>query len=214
MRMVSIRGLSGAELEAFARSGELVGVTKSRVLIGVMIPITPNWVAHVIEHNWSRVMQSVTEGELEMAADAPMTTLDNVLAEAAGPPRPAGWDPGAAQPDGQPLRRFMASIGALESEDSDLPPARNVRVGDLSAAVIEQAGEANEVLAVTHDGVLLGIVVPVTQRLVGFLVGKNISRVLYNVSVGEKEIESDEPLTALEEVLSARPDLHPSGVRQ
>lgn len=200
MKMVNIRSVRGAELKRAAQVGELVGLMRNRNLIGVVVPVTPNWVAHVIENNWSRIVQSVTEGEQAMAGGAPMVTVEQVLATG-----PAGG--GAGRLADQAASRFLAAVGAVPSEDSDLPPARTVRVGDLSAAVVERAGAADEVLAVTHDGLLLGIVVPVNQRLIRYLIDKNKSRVSYNVHYGEKEILTDEPLQAIGRVLSEHPDL-------
>ncbi|MEV6596076.1 TetR/AcrR family transcriptional regulator [Actinoplanes sp. NPDC051346] len=203
MRMVSIRNLRGEELKRCAHAGELVGVMKTRRLIGVMIPITPNWVAHVIENNWSRVLQSVTEGERALADDVPLRTLENALVDV---PVPAGRE----LPD-RALPMMLASTGLMESADGDLPPARSLRVGDLSAAAIERAGEAGEILAVTHAGEMLGVLVPVTQRLVGYLVNKNMSRVLYNIGYGEKEAGTGEPMRTLERALAEHSDVLRTG---
>lgn len=215
--MINIRELRGADIERYATAGELIGIKKNRALIGVVVPVTSHWVEHVIEHSWSRVVQSIGEGERAMAEGTPMVTLDALLAQPSG--EDSGEEPPAGKVSGpdvaaRALRRFAASVGVVESEDSDLPPVRGVRVGDLSARAIQQAGDEAEILALTHDGALLGIVVPVTQRLVNFLVGKNISRVIYNVHLGEKETTGGEPLSPIEEVLAERPDLiRPAGTQ-
>ncbi|ROP33336.1 hypothetical protein [Couchioplanes caeruleus] len=205
MRMVSIRNLRGEELKRCAHAGELVGVMRTRRLIGVMIPITPNWVAHVIDNNWSRVLQSVTEGERALADGAPLRTLENALTDVEMPV-PAG----RGLPD-QALPMMLASTGLMDSAEDDLPPARSLRVGDLSAAAIEKAGEAGEILAVTHAGEMLGVLVPVTQRLVGYLVNKNMSRVLYNIGYGEKEAATGEPMRTLERALAEHSDVLRAG---
>jgi hypothetical protein len=197
MKTVNLRSIRGAGLQKAAQAGELVGLLKNRRLIAVMIPVSPNWVAHVIEHNWSRVLQSVTEGELAMAGNAPMVTLDDALAQGgkAESPLPAQTMP------------FLASIGAVPSEDCDLPQTRTVRVGDLSGKLIEEAGDSDELLAVTNDGLLLGIVVPITQRLTQYMIGKNMSRVLFNIGYGEKEAAGSEPLAVIAQVLAEQSGL-------
>ena len=90
MRTVNIRDLRGSGLADSARQGELLGITNYRQLIGVLVPVTPAWVEHLIEYNWSRVRQSVLEGEQEMARGTPMTTLDGLLADAGGRARRCG----------------------------------------------------------------------------------------------------------------------------
>jgi len=85
---------------------------------------------------------------------------------------------------------------------------RTVRIGDLSAAVIEKAGAAGQTLAVTHERELIGMLIPVTQNLVQFLIEQNISRVLYNIHQGEKELTIPGTMTTLDREIppgSARP---------
>lgn len=200
MKMVNIRSVRGENLKRSAEAGELVGVMKTRRLIGVMIPVTPNWVAHVIESNWSRVLQSVTEGESAMAGGGRMATLEDALLG-------GGEQPPVGQPAGRTLPRMLASVGVLDTEDSEMPPTQSVRVGDLSAAVVERAAAGGELLAVTHSGELLGIIVPVTERLVGYLINKNASRVHYNVGLGEKEAMTGEPWRTIEKALTDHPDV-------
>jgi antitoxin (DNA-binding transcriptional repressor) of toxin-antitoxin stability system len=215
MRTVNIRDLRGAGLADSARQGELLGITNYRQLIGVLVPVTQAWVEHLIEYNWSRVRQSVVEGEQEMAAGTPMTTLDGLLADAGGQ-KPAGTDAAPGQhPDPQAMLAAAAVTalalggypGELPEKDAAGPQARvsptvrTVRVGDLSAKLIEEAGAEGQTLALTNDRVLVGIVVPVTRGLVEFLVEQNMSRVLYNIALGEKEMsEGGEPLTTLDQV--------------
>jgi hypothetical protein len=78
---------------------------------------------------------------------------------------------------------------------------RTVRIGDLKAALIEQAGEAGQTVALTHDRELIGILIPVTAGLVQFLIEQNLSRVLYNIGLGEKQLGTADKLTTLDEVL-------------
>jgi hypothetical protein len=74
---------------------------------------------------------------------------------------------------------------------------RTVRIGELSARQIEKAGESGQALAVTHERELIGIVVPVTQGLVQLLIEQNMSRVLYNIRMAEKQLTTKDTLTAL-----------------
>jgi hypothetical protein len=76
-----------------------------------------------------------------------------------------------------------------------------VRIGELSAERIEQAGAAGQTLALTHDRELVGIVIPVTQGLVEFLIEQNMSRVLYNIGLGEKQLTTPDKMTTLDQVL-------------
>ena len=81
-----------------------------------------------------------------------------------------------------------------------------VRVGDLSAHLIEEAGEARQTLALTHDRQLIGIVIPVTQRLVHFLIEQNLSSIQHNIAVGEKELSEPDAMTTLGEVTGQNAD--------
>lgn len=76
-----------------------------------------------------------------------------------------------------------------------------VRIGELSAERIEQAGAAGQILALTHDRELVGILIPVTQGLVQFLIEQNMSRVLYNIGLGEKQLAAHDKMTTLEQAL-------------
>ena len=73
METVSIRELRGSDLAKRARGGELVGIENHRVLIGVLVPVTSRWLEHLIDYNWSHVMQSVAEGEQALAAGRPVS---------------------------------------------------------------------------------------------------------------------------------------------
>jgi len=199
MRTVSVRELRGNELTEYARKGELVGIKSNRALIGVIIPVTPTWVEHLIDQNLSRLRASVAEGEEEIKRGR-MVSLDVLLASEAGRGRISD---SASTPAPVPLRhsieRILKSVVG-QNQDAGRLPVRTVRVGDLSGREIELAGEAGQTLALTNDRVLIGIVVPVTPGLVEFLVEENITRVMMNIAQGEQEIASQGSLTTLEHV--------------
>lgn len=201
MRTVSVRELRGNELTEYARKGELVGIKSNRALIGVIIPVTPTWVEHLIDQNLSRLRASVAEGEDEIKRGQ-MMSVDALLASEPGRTRGSSSD---AEPAPAPLRfpveRVLKSVvGKSQDSDANRLPVRTVRVGDLSGREIELAGEMGQTLALTNDRVLIGIVVPVTPGLVEFLVEENITRVMYNITCGEQEIASQDSLTTLEQV--------------
>jgi hypothetical protein len=219
VKTISVRDLRGESLAADAREGLLVGITNYRVLIGVVVPVTPAWVEHLIDYNWSRVKQSIDESEQEAVADTPAVTLDGLLVDARDDPELVGQE--GRRAGDAPLRLLAAAIsavgalaghaglsgvaeqlytkvihplqaavtvpGSAVSGAEDQPSVRNVRIGDLSAGLIEEASRDGQTLALTHDRVLVGIVIPVTPSLVQFLIEQNFSRVLHNITVGEKE---------------------------
>jgi len=82
--------------------------------------------------------------------------------------------------------------------DPDEPAVRAVRIGDITADLIERVGRAGQTLAITHDRELIGMVIPVTQDLVQFLIEQNISRVLYNIGLSESRMAAGEELAALD----------------
>lgn len=224
METISIRGLRGLDLAKRARSGKLVGIENHRVLIGVVVPVTSRWLDHLIDYNWSNVRQSVAEGEQALAAGKPMVTLDGVIAEADGRSQPGAPEdaptglagiaavatasvsgtvvnvPGGKETVEQ-LRAAAGSSGpaAGQEEDSAESSVCTVRIGDLSGHLIEEAGAAGRTLAITHDRELIGIVVPVTQGLVQFLVEMNMARVLNNIRRGEVRLADEEPLVTLDQ---------------
>ena len=220
METISIRDLRGTTLRESARKGKPLAITNHRVLIGVMIPVVTAWVEHVIDNNWSHVQQSITEGEQAIASGAPLPRLQDVVAD---PDAPGSGEeaPQTAERLAAPLVAALAgstvtqtaeSKEALQRLQAALNPAgpgsnpaepsiRSVRIGDVSAAVIEKAGDTGQTLAITHDRELIGIVIPVTQRLVEFLIEQNVSRVLYNIGLGVKQINAPDKLSTLDDVL-------------
>ena len=221
MESIGIRNLRGESLRENALKGRPLAITSSGALIGVIIPVAAAWVEHLIDYNWSHVRQSIAEGEQAMNDGTPMITVDNVAStEGAEDPleQPRATPerlalPLAAAMIGGTLTQTPESKEILDRLQAALNPGRQedrptgssvitVRVGDLTARMIEKAGADGQTLAVTHERELVGMVIPVTPRLVEFLIEQNMSRVLYNVGLGEKQIRTPEKITTLDEVLS------------
>ena len=231
METISIRDVRGKALLDRARKGEPLAITNYRVLIGVIIPAAEGWAQHLICQNWPYVGQSITEAEEAMAAGSRMTTLQEMipepdLADGTKPPGDATPDRSAvplaaAIVDGavaqtpqsrEVIGQLLATWnipGPSGQEDITADPApvhtiRTVRIGDLSAALIREAGANRQALAVTHDRELIGILVPVTQDLVQFLIEQNISRVRSNIDRAEEHLESEATMTTLDEEIPPR----------
>jgi antitoxin (DNA-binding transcriptional repressor) of toxin-antitoxin stability system len=228
METVSIRDLRGADLQKRAREGKPLAITNHRALIGVIIPASSAWVEHLVFYNWSRIRHSVAEGELA-ATEALATPVSGPGGNEPGPGgRP---DPGLAERPVLPLAATVVGETVVQTPESEealeelrvlLNPARlageqdggpaepsvvrPIRIGDLSAAQIEKAGANGQTLAITHDRNLIGILIPVTQGLVQFLIERNISRVLTNIRHGEEQLSNPGEagrLSASEEFLRA-----------
>jgi hypothetical protein len=179
--------------------------------------VTRAWVEHLIDYNWSHVRQSIDEGERAMAAGEPMATLDDVMAQPGpgderGQQAPELLVPVVAAVIGgtvmQPpettetLERLHAVLNPRNSgEAPDGPSVLTMRIGEVSAERIERAGAAGQTLALTHDRELVAIVIPVTRGLVEFLIEQNMSRVLYNTALGEKEILTSRKMLTLDDAL-------------
>jgi hypothetical protein len=221
MKTIKIRDLRGALLEKFCAEDVLVGITNNRALAAVMVPVGPRWVEHIVEMNWSRVNQSVAEGEAERIAGRPFVSLDVALAAADASQPPV--EPRPAATSERPLDiaspiAVMRRVSHLWSQPghptapaqtSGTPSVRTVRIGDLNGEVLTEAGNAGELVAVTNDRILIAFLIPVTEQLVTHLVENNLSRVMYNVFRGEHERRSGTALTSLDEALT----LSPSDVR-
>jgi hypothetical protein len=238
MDTVSIRDLRGEDLRQRAQRGEPFAITDHRLLIGLGVPVAVGWVEHLIEQNVSKVRASIAEGEQAMAdAGTPMVTLESAMAEAdatefEADPNPEPLSKGerlaiplvAAVAVGETIahtpvakeviERIRSALTPYARRDTPVEPsARTVRIGDLNAKVIRQAGADGQTLALTHHRELIGIVIPITQDLVQFLIEQNLSRVLYNIVQGEKQLTTQDRMTTLDEVLdetSRRDDPHPS----
>jgi hypothetical protein len=216
---VKIRELRGADLRERSRSGKPLAVTKRGTLVGVIIPVTQSWVEHLIDYNWSRVRQSIDEGEQALASGGRMVTVDDVMAEADAQVPDDEQAPGRPSPEQLAVPLVAALVGGtvvqppetretidrlqalLNPSGGGEPSVCTVRVGDLSAERIEQAGADGHTLALTHDRELIGILIPVTQGLVEFLIEQSMSRVLDSIALGEKQLRSREPMTTLDQVL-------------
>lgn len=190
MRKMAIRELTAPKIRQAAEDEEVIGITNNRVLAGVLIPVRGDWVEQLIEQNLSRIVHNVRRGEQEVEAvlqahaqsascsspgpAASFTTLEEVAREPDGDGRPSS---------------------ATKSR------ARHVNLRDMSGEVLQDAAEQNEPIILTTDRVVAGVIFPVTQRWVTELVEQNLSRVVYNIGIGEKELSTDEAMTTLDEVL-------------
>jgi len=187
MDTMSIRELSGANLQEQAQAGKPLAVTNYRALIGVFLPVSADMVRRITARIWSaRVSSSIEEAEQAMA-DAVASGVSVPLVAA------IEGDAVVQTPESMAILDQLrdAFNPAWSTEEPGERPARPslVRIGDLSAARIEKAGEGGEILAVTHDRLLVGFVIPVTPDLIQFLVEQNISRVLDNIGHGEKQFK-------------------------
>jgi antitoxin (DNA-binding transcriptional repressor) of toxin-antitoxin stability system len=224
MDTVKIRELRGTDLQERARSGRPLALTNRGSLIAVIIPVTRAWVEHLVDYNWSHVRQSIDEGERAMAAGEPMATIDDVMALPASgdgdghaPQAPEQHAPELLVPvvaaviggtvmhppeTRETLERLHAALNPRNPDEApEGPSVLTMRIGELSAERIERAGTAGQTLALTHDRELVAIVIPVTRGLVEFLIEQNMSRVLYNTALGEKEILSPRKMTTLDDAL-------------
>lgn len=219
MDTVKIRELRGTDLQQRTRSGRPLALTNRGNLIAVLVPVTRAWVEHLIDYNWSHVRQSIDEGERAIAAGEPMATLDDVMAQPGpddefGQQAPELLVPVVAAVIGgtvmQPpettetLERLHAVLNPRNPDEApDGPSVLTMRIGEVSAERIERAGAAGQTLALTHDRELVAIVIPVTRGLVEFLIEQNMSRVLYNTALGEKEILNSRNMLTLDDALRA-----------
>ena len=233
METVSIRNLRGKNLSEKALMGRPLAITNRGALIGVIIPVTPAWVEHVIDYNWSHVRQSIVEGEQAITDAAPMVTIQHVIPKSddAGPrtrealktPERLALTLAAAMVGGtvaqtpetkEVLERLQVALNPPAPVDGreELagPSVMTVRIGKLSASLIEEAAAAGQTIAVTNERKLIGIVIPVTPGLVEFLLEQNMSRVLYNIALGEKQISTPDKMITLDEALSPSDTAQPA----
>jgi antitoxin (DNA-binding transcriptional repressor) of toxin-antitoxin stability system len=221
---IRIRDLRGEALLDRARKGEALAITDHRVLIGVIIPAAEAWAQHLICQNWPEVERNITEAEQAMAAGPRMTTVEDIadapLPDRTGPHRPrprkktavpleaAIVGGGIAQTprSKEVIRRLYAAWNLADEEPDDpsfVQAIRPVRIGDLSAALIRQAGLDRQALAVTHGRELVGILVPVTQDLVQFLIEQNMDRVLSSIEKAEDRLEAGDKMVTLDDEAGA-----------
>jgi hypothetical protein len=105
----------------------------------------------------------------------------------------------SAHPAVEFIRGLSVAFGLADDADRSTSIA-SVGIRELSADRIEQAGRNKEILVLTNDRVLTGLVVPVTQQLVELLVEKNLSRVMHHAEITAKEA-SEGGLPSLDHVL-------------
>lgn len=217
MRTVNIRDVRGPLIEELSASGQLAGITNSRVLAAVLVPVGQDWIDHLIEVNWSRLYYTVTEGGVERDTQTPMVTLaESVAGSQAQGNGSASRETGEglkakiAEPLGT-VRRLASSFLRPASPDTsgaEPPTMRTVRIGDLSGKLLAHAAEAREILAVTNANKLAAFLFPVTEELVMHLIENNLTRVLFNVNAGAAERELEAQFTTLDDAL--RPQSSPS----
>ena len=209
MQTISIRNLRGEPLRQTALKGKLLAITNRGTLIGVIIPATAEWLEHLIDHNWVHVRQSIAEGEEAIAAETPITIQNVFPEENAADYRAADMADGTvaqALDSEETLERLRVALNpsATDAEPEDRPSGPSVitvRIGELSAARIEEVGAEGQILAITHERELIGILIPVTRDLVGFLIEQNLSRILYNTALGERQLSTPDKLTTLDQAL-------------
>jgi antitoxin (DNA-binding transcriptional repressor) of toxin-antitoxin stability system len=76
---VSIRDLSAKLIERAATTRQPLAVTNGRVLCGMLIPISSQWVNQVIERNLPRALSSVKEGEEQLAIRKGVQTIEELF---------------------------------------------------------------------------------------------------------------------------------------
>lgn len=190
VKNISIREVRASKLREFAAEGTLAAITDNRVLAGIFCPVTQDWLTQMLAMNRSRIRESVRSGEKELANLTRLRTLDSLAAEAATAPvdTSAGeWNPIEAVQDVLSAVRHAMS----PSHDAAGPAkTKTVRIGELSGPVIREAARTGQTLAVTDRRELVGIIVPVDERLVAHIVEENLSRIHRNVLEGERELRT------------------------
>ena len=218
MEKIKIRELRGSTLETYARKGELVGLMRDQALIAVVIPTAQAWVEHLIDQNWSRIKNSVREGEAEIAVSSDIATLDEVLADADGSAKPPE-DRAAASPlgalwetVGAPAREMIQRLGfaGRSLDESPYVTTTSVRIRDISARRINQAGENRELLVLSHDGALIGVVVPLTNSLIDHWIRANRNRVDLNALRAEGEVAAGAAYVTVDEAVQEDDEASPN----
>jgi antitoxin (DNA-binding transcriptional repressor) of toxin-antitoxin stability system len=214
METVSLRELRGAHLRDTARSGKLLAITNHRALVAVVVPLAAPWVEHLVGNNLSQLRQSIAKGEQAVASAERMVTLGDVTARAAEPSIPERIVIPLATAHGmmRPVKgkdvvdelRALAVLGAGEASPPSGSAVVSVRIGDLTAKLIEQVSQAGQIISLTHERELIGLVVPITPGLVEYLIERSLSRVVYNVVLGEKELSRTGKLDTLDDVISRK----------
>lgn len=183
MRTLAIRELTGPALRRAAEGDEVIGITNDRILAGVLIPISREWVEQLIDQNLSRVVRNVRRGEQEITA---------VLQ--------------GEEQDGNHLNPRFTTLDDIPGHPSAGTPRhmRRVNLRDMSGTVLQRAADQNEAIVLTTDRVVAGLIYPVNQDWVAELVEQNLSRVLHNLSIGEKELTAEHEMTTLDDAIPPR----------
>ena len=197
VKNISIREVRASKLRELAAEGTLAAITDNRVLAGIFCPVTQDWLTQMLAMNRSRIRESVRSGEKELANLAQLRTLDSLAAETAtAPVDPApvdtsavGWNPIEAVQDVLSAVRHAMSPSHDAAGPAKLE-TKTVRIGELSGPVIREAARTGQTLAVTDRRELVGVIIPVDERLVAHIVEENLSRVYRNVLEGERELRA------------------------
>ena len=192
VKNIGIREVRASKLRELAAEGTLAAITDNRVLAGIFCPVTQDWLTQMLAMNRSRIRESVRSGEKELANLAQLRTLDSLAAEAATAPvdtSAAGWNPIEAVQDVLSAVRHAMSPSHDAAGPAKLE-TKTVRIGELSGPVIREAARTGQTLAVTDRRELVGVIIPVDERLVAHIVEENLSRIYRNVLEGERELRT------------------------
>ena len=197
VKNISIREVRASKLRELAAEGTLAAITDNRVLAGIFCPVTQDWLTQMLAMNRSRIRESVRSGEKELANLAQLRTLDSLAAETATAlvdPAPVdtsavGWNPIEAVQDVLSAVRHAMSPSHDAAGPAKLE-TKTVRIGELSGPVIREAARTGQTLAVTDRRELVGVIIPVDERLVAHIVEENLSRIHRNVLEGERELRA------------------------
>jgi len=206
VKNISIREVRASKLRELAAEGTLAAITDNRVLAGIVCPVPQDWLTQMLAMNRSRIRESVRSGEKELANLAQLRTLDSLAAETAtAPVDPApvdtsavGWNPIEAVQDVLSAVRHAMSPSHDAAGPAKLE-TKTVRIGELSGPVIREAARTGQTLAVTDRRELVGVIIPVDERLVAHIVEENLSRIYRNVLEGERELRAG-PTRTLEDL--------------
>src|SRR3954469_23908723 len=120
MRTLAIRELDAPSICQAAKQDQVIGITNGRVLVGVLVPISRDWVHQLIDGHFSRIVQNIRRGEREME-----TVLD------------AAEDPA----DVPAAATFTTLTDAVRQQPTPtglaLDHARQVSLRDISGRVLE-----------------------------------------------------------------------------
>jgi hypothetical protein len=203
MKAISIRNLRRNGPRDNALKGMPLAITNRGALIGVFVPVAAAWIEHLINYNWSHVRQSIVEGEQSLSTAFSVVTQDGTIPEEDTIDYEQGQARRARQRT-ESLERLQSASnssasGARQESRSAGPSVITVRIGDLTAHLIEETGANAQFLAVIHDRELIGVIIPVTRSLMNFLIEQNMSRILGNIALSERDIRTQDKMTTLDE---------------